>query len=126
MTWRTGRADAINRLRETALVLTKLAKRKFLLQLFFLKEKLRNGFRNIIQKPNAMNRPPMRLTSLMDGGVTGGQPPAGPFSWHGSWRPRPEGGGERVLGIADETNKPDERRRRGAAKPMSAINPIKK
>jgi hypothetical protein len=61
MTWRTGRADASDRLRETALVLTKLAKRKFLLQLFFLKEKLRNGSLHTIWKPSAMNRPPTRV-----------------------------------------------------------------
>jgi len=38
------------------------------LQLFFLKEKLRSGSPHIIKKPNEMNRPPTKLTSLMDGG----------------------------------------------------------
>jgi hypothetical protein len=66
-----GGADASNRLRETALVLTKLAKRKFLLQLFFIKEKLRNGSLHITEKPTMMNRPPMKRTSLMDGEAVG-------------------------------------------------------
>jgi len=84
MTWRTGRADISNRLRETALVLTKLAKRKFLLQLFFLKEKLRNGFQNAIKKPNAMNRPTTRIAKPDERrSRAAAKPPAGPFFWDG-------------------------------------------
>jgi hypothetical protein len=66
-----GRADANNRLRKTAHVLTKLAKRKFFAQLS-LKKVAKDGSLNTTQKPDAMNRPTMKSTGIMDGEVRGG------------------------------------------------------
>jgi len=43
-----------------------IKKGRFLLQLFFLKEKLRTGSLHIIKKPVEMNRPAMKLTSPKD------------------------------------------------------------
>ncbi|GEM_PF-4573908 len=77
----------------SALTQASIKKGRFLLQLFFLKEKLRTGFRNIIQKPHAMNRPAMKLTSLTDGGAG---------RWPTHCRPM-------IFGTANFFNAPDQR-----------------